>query len=144
MSGVDISGILKGDLGEGTWYRIQGTEDASVKIKPMTPKRRDALRKKHTRFQVKKGIQIDITNDPALMADYVREVVVDWKGLTQPNEAGNGQEPVPFSQATAVILAENWNELSILINSVVLEQVEMAAQIEELDEGNSEAGPSST
>ncbi len=134
---MDISKFLKDDKLDAKWYRIAGTE-VEVQIRNIKPRRRSELIRSCTSQKVKRGRTDRKIDEDRLNELYIRECIVGWKGIQE------GEQDFPFSPENAIELDRNWPEFNALWNDVIESLSATADAVEELDEGNSESGPTTT
>ena len=75
---------------EGVW--IEFDNDVSFKIKYASPEIIRKLRKGHTKKRWRGGVRIDDTNEDAFESELWDKVIVEWKGITNPDESGKEVE----------------------------------------------------
>lgn len=134
---MDISKFLTDDKLDAKWYRIAGTE-VQVQIRNIKPRRRSELIRQCTSTKVKRGRTDRKIDEDRLNELYIRECVIGWKGIQE------GDTDFEFSPENAVELDRNWPEFNALWNEVIESLSTTADAVEELDEGNSENGGSTT
>jgi hypothetical protein len=134
---MDISKFLKDEKLDAKWYGIPDT-DVQVQIRNIKPQRRSELVRKCTTTKVKRGRADRTIDDTKLNQLYIRECVVGWRGIKE------GDEDFPFSEENAIALDQNWPAFNALWNDVIENLSTTADAVEELDEGKSGSGESST
>ncbi len=134
---MDISNFLKDKKLDAKWYGIPDT-DVQVQIRNLKPQRRSELIRKCTTTKIKRGRKDETVNAPKLNELYICECIVGWRGIKE------GEEDFPFSEENAIALDQNWPAFNALWNEVIENLSTTADAVEELDEGNSESGPTTT
>ncbi len=97
-------------------------EPAIFKVKPLTPKQADVLRKRHTKTKFKGNTPYEKSEEGKIVDDTIDAAIVDWSGVYR------GKEPLKCTKKEKIWLLENaadvaeWLVEEIIILSKVAER----------------------